>query len=124
MMNLEKAKKFIIKCLNRDIKKLHEEGKVEEIGNGYAEYDNEFPRTDRQLMIAWDFWDWWIDESNHGFPCFYAGITKESWPNLAKHIVEKLSKGEEISDQLILSNFVFERRPSLIDRVKKFFKKK
>jgi len=118
MMDLEKAKKFIIECLNRDIK-LHEEGKLEQIGNGYDEYDNEFPRTNRQLMIAWDFWDAWIDERNHGFPCFYKGITKQTWPDLAKHIVEKLSEGEEISDQLILSNFVFERQPSLFDKIKK-----
>jgi hypothetical protein len=109
-MNLENAKKQIIKCLNRDIK-LHEEGKFDEIGNGFDEYDNKFPLTERQLIIAWDFWDSWIDERNHGFPCFYADITKDNWPNLANHIVEKLSKGEEISDQLILSNFVFERKP-------------
>jgi len=123
MMDYERAKKFIIESLTRDIK-LHEEGKFDEIGNGYAEYDNEFPRTDHQLMIAWNFWDAWIDERNHGFPCFYSGITKETWPQLARHIIEKLSKGEEITDQLILSNFVFKRNSPLIERVKKFFKKK
>ena len=33
IMDLEKAKAFIIECLNRDIK-LHEEGRFEQIGIG------------------------------------------------------------------------------------------
>lgn len=121
MTGPEKAKELIIECLRRDIK-AHKEGKFEEIGKDFDTYDAEFPRTDRQLMIAWDFWDSWIDERNHEFPCFYKGIAQRTWPHLANHIVEKLSKGEEISDPLILKHFLIEKK-SLIEKIKKVFKK-
>ena len=127
-MNSEKAKKLIIEHLERDIK-LHNEEKFEEIGQGFNKFDKEFPEfytelidNHPQLMIAWDFWDSWIDERNHGFPCFTKGMTKEKWPILAEHIVEKLSSGEEISDPFVLSAFVFKRKPSFIDKIKKLFK--
>ncbi len=75
VISYEAAKTFIIERLRRAAL-LHEQGHMTKIGEGFAEYDAKFPRNDRQLMIAWDFWDAWIDERNHNFPGFYKGIKR------------------------------------------------
>ena len=99
-----------------------------ELGSGFYQFEEECPSYDEHsilsghsLMIAWDFWDSWIDECNHGFPGFYEGISKEAWPELAKLIVEKLMEDGEIDDPLILKHFVIEKKSPLIEKVKNIF---
>ncbi len=122
VMSYEAAKTFIIEWLRRDAL-LHEQGQVQKIGEGFDEYDGQFPRAYHQLMIAWEFWGCWIDERNHKFPCFYKGVKKETWPQLARHIADQLSNDREIIEPLIVDHFVFKGRPSLFSRIKGFFKK-
>jgi hypothetical protein len=123
VMNYETARTFIVERLRRDAL-LHAQGQWQKIGEGFRENDGRFPRAYDQLMIAWDFWDCWIDERNHEFPCFYKEVTKETWPQLARHIADQLSDNKEITEPRIVDNFVFKRQPSLFSRMKSFFKKR
>ena len=121
-MDYETARQFIVSQLERDAR-LHEQGQFEKIGSGLKENDERFPRDYDQLMIAWDFWDSWIDDRNHGFPGFSEGVEKETWSKLARHIAEQLSRGQEITEPLVLKNFVFKRGPSLFSRLTRLFKR-
>jgi hypothetical protein len=123
MMDHERAKDIIIERLRRGVV-FHQQGQFSNIGEGYDELDVSFPRDSCDLGIAWNFWDSWIDESSHGFPGFYKGVSRENWPNLALYIIDKLSKGEKITEPLILSNFKFDKNQPLPIKLKKIFKRK
>ena len=122
IMSYEVAKTFIVERLRRDAL-LHEQRQFQKLGEGFGDNDGRFPRAHDQLMIAWDFWDCWIDERNHKFPGFTEGVNQGDWPRLARHIADQLANDQAITDPFILERFVFKRGPSLLTRIKGFFKK-
>ena len=46
--------------------------------------------SDRQLDVAYTFYEAWIDEVGHGFPRFYPGIEPGDWPALGQQVVDVL----------------------------------
>ena len=66
---------------------------------------NDFPPGGSLPAIAFDFWDSWIDEKNHGFPKFYELIEKNDWPALALSVVEDLEKGRDATHPVIVETF-------------------
>ena len=122
-INYNSAKELILRRLKRD-SAFHQEGQFDKMGEPYDDFDEKFPRPFVDLMIAWTFWDAWIDERNHGFPGFYQGITRDSWPKLAGHIINQLEKKQPITDPLVLAHFDFTEKPNWLERLKKFFKQK
>ncbi len=113
----ERARALILKRLKRD-KIFHERLEFDKMGEVHDDFDREFPKGHTDLMIAWTFWDAWINERNQGFPGFYAGISKEAWPRLSAHVIEKIENKTPISDQLILTHFDFTVKPGWLDRLK------
>lgn len=77
----------------------------EQIGRGFDEFDARCPRSDHTLNTALSFWDSWIDERNHGFPGWYAGICREDWPKLGGVIASALRAGEELEEPRVLRHF-------------------
>lgn len=115
-MTLEQKRQALIQALRRDAN-LHERSFFEQLGSDFDRLDvkagGEFENSKVQLTfgIAWTFWDSWIDERNHSFPCFYDGITREHWPILARRVAENLEIGEQVEDPLFLKYFSL--KPSL-----------
>ena len=110
-VDYQRARTLILKRLKRD-KSFHEQGLLEKMGEAFDDFDLEFPPGSPDLMIAWSFWDAWIEERNQGFPNNYEGIAKDSWPHLAAQIIERLEKNEKISDAVILKHFDFSEKPN------------
>ncbi len=92
------------------------------MGESFDDFDAEFPRGAPDLMIAWTFWDAWIEERNQGFPNHYEGISKEAWGQLATHLIERLEKKENITQPIILRHFDFSEQPHWLDKWKKRLK--
>ena len=119
-LNYKESKELILKRLKRDMA-LHEQGAFNKMGEVYDDFDEKFPRGYLDLMIAWTFWDAWLEERNQGFPNSYEGITKEKWPVLAKELVLTLEKNEQIVQPLILSHFDWTEKPSFWEKLFSFF---
>ena len=117
----QRARDLILRRIKRD-KIFHEQGQWEKMGESCDDFDAEFPRGYPDLMIAWTFWDAWIEERNHGFPNLYEGITKESWPQLAAHIIEQLEKKEKITQIILLKHFDFSEQPDWFEKWKEILK--
>ena len=92
------------------------------MGEMIDDFDAEFPRGSADLMMAWTFWDAWIEERNQGFPNLYEGISKEDWGPLATQIIEQLEKKENITHPIILKHFDFSEQPHWFDKWKGIFK--
>ena len=125
-MTISDKKKRLIEQINKFIE-LHEQCKFDEIGSDtelskfeqtYPGFDSDAAFNFHPLMIAWDFCHEWRHVCNHDFRLGPEGIEVDTWPILARHIVEKLTRDEEITDPLILRHFLDERKPPLISRIK------
>jgi hypothetical protein len=86
----------------------HEAGRYRSLGDRYDEVEGELlPIQDlkeRRFAIAFNFWDGWIDASNHNW-YNYPGIAERDWPRLARHVAETLEYGDEPTDPLVLQHF-------------------
>jgi hypothetical protein len=106
MLEYDKAKALLIHCLLRDAG-YHEAGDFEKLGNDFDRIDGGLPRYETEslkLLIAFDFWDGWIDASNHDWR-YYDPIEVEDWPVLARRIVADLEADQAISDSVVLERF-------------------
>lgn len=113
----EKARNLILRRLKRD-KNFHERAEFDKMGETHDDFDREFPKGYPDLMIAWTFWDSWMDERKQGFPNLYSGISKDTWPQLAGQVIEQLERKAPISNPLILTHFDFTEKPGVFDRLK------
>jgi hypothetical protein len=75
---------------------------------GYDEIDHGLARSSdpqwKKLFVALNFWDGWIDASNHEWQ-HYEPITAKDWPVLAREIAANLESDKEISNPVILKQF-------------------
>ncbi len=112
-MLYQEAKERLIAGLLQDVA-AHEAGRYEDIGADYDKVDSELPRgmdpEFDKLHVALHFWDGWIDARNHNWH-FYEPITKEAWPDLARHIVKDVRADLDITHTLIVSKFDFTKQP-------------
>ncbi len=121
-MDSEVIRSLLIKAFRRDAD-LHKAGRFNDIGFEYADID-EKNLQDYRLIGALDFWNGWLDEIEAGFTERHeTGIEKDMWPQLARYIADQLSEGKEIADPLLLKNFEFYKRPSLLSRIVNFLKR-
>jgi hypothetical protein len=91
---------------------------------GYDDLDAAIPRLQDpryvKLLIALEFWDGWIDSSNHDWR-FYEPISERDWPGLALDVAGDLRSDREIQNALVLQQFDGRLRktsPSVWKRVK------
>lgn len=80
-----------IDALRRDAD-LQRSGRLADMGSDFNEIDSLIPADDPLRAIPLIFWDSWLDERNHSFPCFYEGIRKEDWPELADSIATAIER--------------------------------
>ena len=103
----DEARRYLIHHLLRNAE-AHESGFYNYLDRGYEELDAGLPREGYpellKLLIALNFWDSWIDASNHDWK-HYRGIRAGDWPCLARRIVEALERDREIDDPVVLNNF-------------------
>ena len=116
----ENSRSLILKRLKRD-QQFHRQGQYEKMGESYDDFDEKFPTDFPDLMIAWTFWDAWIDERNQEFPNLYSGITKKDWPDLAQYIIDQLEKKQPVIHPILLQNFDFAQKPTWFDKLRSFF---
>ncbi len=97
------------------------------IDNRFDDIDSALPRHAGpefdKLITAFEFCAGWLDSSNHDWK-FYKGIKAGDWPRLAHLVVADIGADREISDSSVLSHFGPKRqvdRPSLLQRLKRFF---
>ena len=102
---------WFIEHLERDIE-AHESGRIWDIGASEVDMPEWYLIEDedarRPLSLAFDFWDSWIDDRNHGW-CIYEPMTREQWPLIARHIVRGLREGW--SWQQLMDNAYFNPPP-------------
>jgi hypothetical protein len=124
--DLIKEARQIIATALRKAADMHDARKYDDIDSPYDDVLMETsPLTDgndRQCNIAFIFWDSWGDASRHDWR-YYKGIGKEDWPRFARVIASTLESDNEITDPLILEHFDLAGRPTLLQRLKKFFTK-
>jgi hypothetical protein len=101
----------------------HEEGRLLDIGDGLAElkFPGEVSRGtstfDCTLNTAWELWDTWAEEAEHGFPDFFGrGIRVERWPIMARTVVEDLQNERPITDRIVLAHFQYRPQKSLTEK--------
>ncbi len=119
MFNYDKAKTLMIQRLSQAID-CHNAGVYQRLEDGFDEMDDGLPRDARpefsKLHTAFNFWDRWIDASNHQWK-YYRGIKAEDWPVLAQRIVTDLQADRDITDPLVLEWFSPRKPASLRARV-------
>ena len=80
-------------------------GSLSQISARYDEFDASIPRTDnprfQKLHVALNFWDAWIDSSNHDWR-YYDELSGESWPGLARTVAQELRADHEIGSEQVL----------------------
>jgi hypothetical protein len=107
MLKYNEARPLMIQSLSQAAN-YHEAGTYEKLNAGFDEMDSKLPRRKgarfSTLLIALNFWDSWIDASNHQWQ-YYPGIEAEDWPLLARRIVADLKAERPISDPLLLEWF-------------------
>jgi hypothetical protein len=100
---------------------LHESGQFDAIGEGYDDAEGELlpleERRERDVGIAFSFWDGWIDARNHDWQC-YDGIAQNDWPILARAIAASLEEPSSINDSRVLKHFARETQQSFWSRLK------
>lgn len=111
-LDYDEARKRLIHHLLRNAE-AHESGFHNYLDRGYEELSADLPREGYpellKLLIAANFWDAWIDASNHDWR-HYKGIRADDWPRLARSIVEALEQDREIDDPEILRHFAPSKR--------------
>ena len=96
-------------------------GRLSGIEGEYDELDGLLPRSGderyRKLHVALQFWDCWIDSSNHHW-LYYDGMTADSWPHLARGIAEDLRADREVQNEAVQALVLpQEKGPSLGSRL-------
>ena len=100
----------LISALRRDAT-LQADGQVGQLGSDFDELDrpieDDIANTSEACAVraAWEFYDAWLDDAQHGFPTFYYGITQDQWPELARLMADTLDRREAISHP-VLRRFV------------------
>lgn len=114
---LDAATQLIVEVLRRDAE-LHERGEFASMGEYYDDLDSHWPRCSNadQLGIAWTFYDLWISARDHNF--MQTRVAQDDWPKYARSIADTLAAGGEITDPVLLEEFVYRRRTSLIGALK------
>ena len=105
--NYHELRRHLLVLLKSDAY-LHEIGRNESIGIGFMEINTslaEFkePRYSK-LHVAVRFWDAWIAARDAGWVAI-EGIARDTWPKLAKTILNDLEHDREISDSEVRSHF-------------------
>ena len=77
----------------------------------FNEYDN------RNVKIAFNFWDSWCDASKHDWQ-FYKNISKNDWPILAEEIIDCLENGKDITNPTVIDNFSPENKQGFFSKLK------
>jgi hypothetical protein len=104
------VRKKLIESLTEMIA-FHNEGEFELPNRKFDEIDSSRGQfSDPTLSIAWNFWDAWLDEANHGFRGYYGKIGQEDWPILAEELIQSLSKLLPITNPTILQEFDFTKK--------------
>lgn len=57
-----------------------------------------------KIFIALQFWDGWIDASNHDWQ-YYEPIMAADWPMMAREIAMALRADREITNPVVLDRF-------------------
>jgi hypothetical protein len=103
----------------------HESGAHDRIAMGYDDvYAQLLPIQDlrvRRFSIAFHFWDGWCDARNHKW-LVTPGILETDWPKLARHIAERLRRGEDATDPRLIERFAPENLVPLYRRLWKWVK--
>jgi hypothetical protein len=105
---------------------LHETGQLGAIGADFDELDTLTRSAQEDVMIAWGFWEAWIDDRNHNFVGFYRGLEQETWPRYARYIADRLAHDAPITDPLIVQYFGSQVPPikkPLFAKIKAYFKR-
>ncbi len=127
MLSYDEAKTLLIRGLLQAADR-HEVGAYEKLGDGFEEIDSGLPRDRRpefsKLYTALNFWDSWVDASNHQWK-YYPGIEAKDWPVLARRIVADLQVDREITDPLVFKWFAPQKQSfsSLTHKLGKLIKK-
>jgi len=119
----EDIKPKLVKALRRDAA-LHERREYRELGHEFDDLQTTNDGLTKSVNTAIEFWDAWIDERNHGFPGFYAGINTEMWAELAHQIANDLERNAIISSPLVIEHFQRRARASVVYRLLIWFKKR
>jgi hypothetical protein len=123
-LNYVEAKKQITDSLLR-CAEAHEAGRLADIEEGFDAVDRALPRGREpefdKLHVALNFWDGWIDASNHNWK-YYEGINAEDWPRLARQLAATLKEDQETTDVLIKQHFDFRNRSRRLNMWQRLFK--
>jgi hypothetical protein len=124
VMDRRTAEQALIDGLLHDVA-AHEAGRYDLIGTHFETVEAMFAeatgRSDKDVNMAYDFWDCWIDARNHDWR-YYEPIQNADWPSLARHIIQALTDKRSITDPLVLEQFTFTHQP-LTQRIGAFFKR-
>lgn len=102
-------RKKLISSLKRDAG-LHKEGSFSKLGVDFDELDaDRWTGVDNDLMLAWNFWEGWLDEASHNFAGFYEGINKSEWPRIALTIVASLTSERPIAEPIVKEHFDYRK---------------
>jgi hypothetical protein len=106
MLDGDASRNALINALAADLER-YSIGNIKEFGSEFDRLDDEIPRTiaDANFWIAFNFWEAWIDQMNHGFRQLFYDIPREDWPTFCEHILEALRSGKEITDWTVLDRF-------------------
>lgn len=99
--------KYFADVLRKDAS-LHEEGRHKELGGDFASIEERLAKLQNPstlLLMAYSFWDAWLDERNHKFPGRYSDISADSWPSLARSLSNTLEGNADQIDPLISKYF-------------------
>lgn len=120
---MDSPRRIIAQALRRDAA-LHEGGQLQSIGADFEATLGEIrpleDRLERDVGIAIEFWDGWVDASVHDWQ-YYEGIARGDWPKLARAIATALEAGDPITEPIVLVHFAPENRRSLWSRLKGWF---
>ncbi len=102
-------KKRLIQCLERS-KESHGSSSLSNLSREFDLLDcDRWDQEDVDLMLAWNFWEGWLDEANHHFSGYYGDIEKSDWPFLATVIIDALTSGKSIQEPKILKQFDYRK---------------
>ena len=105
---------------------LHETGQLSAIGADFDELDTLTRSAQEDVIVAWNFWEAWIDDRNHNFVGFYHGLEQEHWPRYARYIADCLAHDAPITDPLIVRYFGLQTpsaKKPLFAKIKAYFKR-
>lgn len=122
---LDEAASRVATALRHDVE-AHRRGSYADIGTAYDHVLNEvlplWNHSGGVIATAFTFWDWWIDARNHNW-LYYPGIARDDWPRLAVHMAEVLDSQGTITDPQLLAKFARAARPSLLQRLRRFWRR-